>query len=282
MKRSVLLLLGILLIVLGVVSIGALKREIRISTNVTVSKSEATSFRVLSSAEQISSWMEGITLQETLVEHPENVGSRYRLTQVDGSEWEATVLDLEDNRRIVMLLTDPRAEIHIEVELFPSPEGTRVQIDTITRGSTVFYRTLMPFAKRSILKSQMRINEHWKRLIETSIESLVGEWSGTDASGSEQLFEFHFDGTADWKVSSSAGEFQLKNLLYRRNTLSQPQQLDLTGFQKGPLAGMTLFGIVDLSRQDTLIYDAAAGKPDDASARPETFSESATVYIRIR
>ena len=92
MKRSVLLLLGILLIVLGVVSIGALKREIRISTNVTVSKSEATSFRVLSSTEQISSWMEGITLQETLVEHPENVGSRYRLTQVDGSKWRVSNL----------------------------------------------------------------------------------------------------------------------------------------------------------------------------------------------
>jgi len=281
MKRSVLPLLGILLVALGLLTIGIFNPEIRISTDLTVSRSEAASFHVLSSPSNVSNWIEGIGRQEALVEHPERVGNTYRLTHTDGTEWEASIEDLEDNTRIVMTLKDSRAEMRVEAEVFPSSGGTRVHFETTIRGTTIFYRTLMPFVKGNISKSQSRINQNWVTLIESATESLVGAWSGRDASGSEQLFEFRTDGTLDWKVSSDAGVFQLINLLYLRNEKVHPETLNLSGFESGPLAGLTLYGLIDLSRPDTLIFDAEAGNSDDPSVRPTGFTDSAVTYIRV-
>jgi len=62
---------------------------------------------------------------------------------------------------------------------------------------------------------------------------------------------------------------------YRYDCSKRPVELDLFGFQSGPLTGKTLFGVLEWSSDTSFRFNAEPGT--DAVARPQTFESDQTL-----
>lgn len=98
---------------------------------------------------------------------------------------------------------------------------------------------------------------------------ISGRWSNREG----QTFEFRPDGKALWLVrfGSQVDSVQME---YQYNCKTRPAQLDLTGFQSGPLTGKTLFGILEWNSDSSFRFDAEAGAGPEV--RPATFDSDQT------
>ncbi len=107
--------------------------------------------------------------------------------------------------------------------------------------------------------------------------SPVGVWSGTDARGGTQTWTFRDDGTATWRFAGSGEAFEVR---WRLDAATTPHCLDVTGFDRGPLQGKTLFGIAEFTPVGTLRWDCEPG-PADAGGdgvRPTAFTPQTVEY----
>lgn len=98
---------------------------------------------------------------------------------------------------------------------------------------------------------------------------LQGRWTNREG----QEFYFQGNGKALWLVrfGSQTDTFVMD---YRYDCRKQPAELDLSGFQTGPLGGKTLYGILEWSNDSTFRFDAEAGT--QADVRPQAFATEQT------
>ena len=285
MTRLRIWMIALMVLVAGFLGIGIFKPSATISTQFEVSRSAATSFRVLTLSSNVSSFFNGRTSIESVLNTDKQAGNRYRAVHL--GEEGAETLDIElvafdDLDQFTFQVTSDSRVTRTTYALVRITSGTQVHVTHIVSPSSWFGRSVLPMILGSQIEEQDLINSHLAELIESSPESLIGEWVSVSSEEDEQMFTFYSDGTVNWKVSMGDDVFPLTGIYWNRQSSVQPELLDLSGFTSGPLRGLTLFGIVDMSRRDTLFFDAEAGLPDDDRIRPSTFSSSAVTYVRIR
>lgn len=108
--------------------------------------------------------------------------------------------------------------------------------------------------------------------------TLIGQWSGLDTRGNHQTMVFHEDDSLTWII---AGMGTLK-VEYRFDPSTMPAQLDLIGFESPPLAGKSLYGIVEFEGANSIRFDCDAGgamEPGE-NYRPTDFTKDTVTYAR--
>jgi hypothetical protein len=111
---------------------------------------------------------------------------------------------------------------------------------------------------------------------ENKCYELTGNWTNREG----QTLAFEPDGKALWLIKFGS-QFDTFRIAYRYDCKQKPPSLDLSGFQSGPLAGKTLFGIVEWSSDSVFRFDAEAGLSPEA--RPTKFNPEHTErYFRER
>jgi len=98
---------------------------------------------------------------------------------------------------------------------------------------------------------------------------LSGNWTNREG----QSFQFLPGGKALWLIrfGSQVDTFRME---YRYNCKKQPAELDLSGFQSGPLKGKTLYGILEWSNDSSFRFDSETGY--SADVRPSAFENDQT------
>lgn len=285
MSKKRVWLVGLLLVLMAIVSLGIIKPTAVITSSFTVRRSVSTAFRVLTSSSTIPFLVDKASTVEPLVEHDQQMGNRYRIMEGDADarkEYELELTGFIEMEQVAYTFSRPSVQTVVSYELVRSTTGTTVEVSRQIIPLSWWRRSFLSILQDSEAKAQIRINDQLKRLIETSPESLIGDWISTGPNGQEQMFSFRSDEKVDWRVALGANVYPITDLVWKRESSVQPELLDLSGFTAGPLRGLTLFGIIDMSRLDTLIFDAQAGLPDDDRIRPMAFTESAVTYVRIR
>ena len=111
-------------------------------------------------------------------------------------------------------------------------------------------------------------------------DPLLGAWVSVGSGGTPTTYVFHEEGRAEWilKLSEATDTFEVA---YRVDYETSPIRLDMGPWSSGPLAGQTLFGIVQMQGPDRFRVDFEPADPDgDGSERPGTFSEQAVTFVR--
>ena len=92
------------------------------------------------------------------------------------------------------------------------------------------------------------------------------------------VFSFEPNGKALWLIKFGS-QFDSFPISYRYDCKQKPATLDLMDFQSGPLAGKTLFGIVEWNSDSIFRFDAEPGT--SSYARPSSFNaEHSERYFR--
>lgn len=102
---------------------------------------------------------------------------------------------------------------------------------------------------------------------------LIGTWIGDDQTS----FTFQAGERALWIFSAGAtpDTFVIR---YRLDARPAPAHLDLSGFDRGPLAGRTLFCIIDAGEGESFRLDCEPGRSDQV--RPSEFTGQTRTYRR--
>ncbi|MBN8678320.1 MAG: hypothetical protein J0M29_08850 [Chitinophagales bacterium] len=94
---------------------------------------------------------------------------------------------------------------------------------------------------------------------------LTGRWSNREG----QILVFEPEGKATWLVKFGS-QYDTFAIRYQYDCTQKMTTLDLTEFKSGPLAGKTLYGIVEWSSDTVFRFDAEAGTSPEA--RPIQFN----------
>ena len=111
-------------------------------------------------------------------------------------------------------------------------------------------------------------------------DPLVGEWVSVGSEDTRMTYIFEDGGRARWIIELAEGP-DTSEVAYEVRFAPTPIELDVGPWSSGPLAGQTLFGIVELQGPDRFRVDFEPANPDgDGSERPGTFSEQAVTFVR--
>lgn len=99
---------------------------------------------------------------------------------------------------------------------------------------------------------------------------LAGRWANREG----QVFMFQPNGSAQWLVKFGS-QYDTFPMEYRYDCGKKPAELDLTGFQSGPLTGKTLYGILEWTSDSSFRFDAEPGASPEL--RPATFNIEQTM-----
>ena len=112
-------------------------------------------------------------------------------------------------------------------------------------------------------------------------DPLAGHWVSVGSEGSTRTSHvFEEDGRAQWILQLSEDTDTFK-VAYEVRYDTTPIQLDMGPWGAGPLAGQTLYGIVELQGPDRFRVDFEPADPGgDGSERPIGFSEQAMTFVR--
>ena len=109
---------------------------------------------------------------------------------------------------------------------------------------------------------------------------LRGEWVSVGADEARTTYIFGDDGRARWIIELEEAPDTF-DVAYEVRGFTTPIELDVGPWQRGPLTGQTLFGIVELQGPDRFRVDFEPANPDgDGSERPATLSEQAVTFVR--
>jgi hypothetical protein len=124
----------------------------------------------------------------------------------------------------------------------------------------------------------------------TSASRLDTTWKGEAHPGVMSTLAFGLDGKARWTFELPGGpqvyelEYELSDNPDRtpRGALFPPMFLDFRGFESGPFAGKTLYGIAHWDAE-TLVYEAVPGDPESGgdAVRPKDFTGEARRFTRV-
>lgn len=110
---------------------------------------------------------------------------------------------------------------------------------------------------------------------------LTGSWQGTEPGGTKQTFLFGTDGEALW-IFDRAGERDTFIVRYAFDRSSTPHAITLRGFERGPLAGQALYGILSFDDSAHFRLDLEPGplEGDAETIRPDSFDPQQTITYR--
>ena len=111
-------------------------------------------------------------------------------------------------------------------------------------------------------------------------DPLLGEWVSVGSQEARTTYVFEEDGRARWILELAEGPDTF-DVAYEVRYLAMPIQLDVGPWERGPLTGQTLFGIVELLGPDRFLVDFEPADPDGVGdERPATLSEQAVTFVR--
>jgi hypothetical protein len=113
---------------------------------------------------------------------------------------------------------------------------------------------------------------------QTLAARLVGGWSGENETRGPMSFSFAEDHTAVWIVYPPTGADTL-HLSYRVEEVDGLLELDLFGFEDGPLAGLEMYGLAAFDGTDSFRVDFEPGPSGDASPRPKDLSSTDVLTV---
>ena len=272
-------------ILVAFVALGFINSSISVETASRTDRSPYVAFQVMTDSDRLNEWMEGFISIESLVDRDPSVGNESILrmdTGTDTLEMRQEVIEFEPGTHFALSFDSDMASGTINVQFVPVPDGTELFVRSELEGSNWFRRSLLPFMKSEIRRTQQADYDRLASLIDGSDIPIEGNWAGVDAQGNEQLFRFRSEGRLDWRASSEGEWFELDGLHYVVDRSDNPVRLDLSGFTGPPLEGLVLYGIIDFVTDDSLRLDLEAAPPGQESARPAEFSDSTVELRRIR
>lgn len=134
--------------------------------------------------------------------------------------------------------------------------------------------TFVPLILAAALLAACAAHEH---------EELLGAWTAEDAESRRHTFTFEPRGRATWAVEGGGVDEDFA-IRYVYDHEPAPHHLDLSGFERGPLQGQTLYCILEWegSEADAFRLDCEPGEPtaEGARARPADFTDHTLVYMK--
>lgn len=108
----------------------------------------------------------------------------------------------------------------------------------------------------------------------------VGTWLEEGPGEAEAQWVFSEDGSLSWNViGQPSGAFG--GLRYEVVSTGNPHELNITGFEEGPMAGQVLYCIAVFPGDDAMRMDCEPGPAEGGETnRPGTFSEGALDLTR--
>ena len=106
-----------------------------------------------------------------------------------------------------------------------------------------------------------------------------GTWLEQGPAGQEAEWVFGADGTLSWNVIDQEAE-GYDDLRYEVVSSGDPHQVDIRGFDQGPMAGQVLYCIAVFPSDETMRLDCEPGPEDSEASRPTTFSSGALDLTR--
>ena len=111
-------------------------------------------------------------------------------------------------------------------------------------------------------------------------DPLLGEWVSVGSAPPSMTYIFEEDGRSRWVLDLPVGSDTFA-VDYRVDYTVTPFHLDVGPWSTGPVAGRTLFGIVEMLGPYRFRVDFEPGDPEGgASARPEGFSGQTVTFVR--
>ena len=111
-------------------------------------------------------------------------------------------------------------------------------------------------------------------------EPLLGEWVSVGSARPAMTYIFEGGGRSRWVLDLPQGPDTFA-VDYRVDYDATPFHLDVGPWSTGPIAGQTLFGIVELLGPDRFRVDFEPGDPESGGAdRPGAFSEQTVTFVR--
>ncbi len=113
-------------------------------------------------------------------------------------------------------------------------------------------------------------------------EPLIGEWVSVGSARPAMIYVFEDGGRSRWVLDLPQGPDTFA-VDYRVDYDATPIHLDVGPWSTGPVAGQTLFGIVEMLGPDRFRVDFEPGDPESGGIdRPGTFSEQTVTFVRKR
>jgi hypothetical protein len=116
--------------------------------------------------------------------------------------------------------------------------------------------------------------------------SLEGTWTGTDQAGNGMTFVFGDDGRAEWILApnmpgGATMAPETIGMAYATDASADPATIDFSDFDFEPLQGTTTYGIYEFTEDGAFRIDLEpAGPGQDASVRPDSFSDETVTFTR--
>lgn len=111
-------------------------------------------------------------------------------------------------------------------------------------------------------------------------EPLLGEWVSVAAETGQLTYIFEEDGQSRWVLDLTEGPDTFA-VAYRVDYSRSPIHLDVGPWSTGPLAGHTLYGIVEMRGPDRFVVDFEPADPGaDGTVRPSRFSNQSVTFVR--
>ena len=111
-------------------------------------------------------------------------------------------------------------------------------------------------------------------------EPLLGEWVSVAAETGQMTYIFEEDGQSRWVLELETGPDTFP-VAYQVDYSRSPIHLDVGPWSTGPLAGRTLYGIVEMQGPDRFVVDFEPADPDGAeTVRPPRFSNQSVTFVR--
>jgi hypothetical protein len=116
--------------------------------------------------------------------------------------------------------------------------------------------------------------------------SLEGTWTGTDQAGNGMTFVFGDDGRAEWILEpnmpgGATMAPETIGMAYATDPSTDPATIDFSDFDFEPLQGTTTYGIYEFTEDGAFRIDLEpAGPGQDASVRPDSFSDETVTFTR--
>ena len=111
-------------------------------------------------------------------------------------------------------------------------------------------------------------------------EPLLGEWVSVAAETGQMTYIFEEGGQSRWVLELETGPDTFA-VAYRVDYSQSPIHLDVGPWSTGPLAGRTLYGIVEMQGPDRFVVDFEPADPDgDGTVRPSRLSNQSVTFVR--
>jgi hypothetical protein len=165
-------LLGIILLI-GVLFFGRglLTPEVSYENLVEVNKPAKEAWAVMSDETKMSEWISGFIKTEQVSGTPNTIGAVANVYIEEGGEemvMQETITNLKPNEVMAMNFTMDFMDMDYEIEFSESDGNTAIKSKSITRGNSLFARSMISFITGAMKKQEDENLSNLKRLIEAN------------------------------------------------------------------------------------------------------------------